>query len=149
MTKEQIKEIAENLELGFKCFIHKETSELIFIPDEDKHPDMETESWEMELKAIKKSRNKYFELEGMESRDSFRVMEEFIESVEDQPLRDKLVQALERPKPFDNFKFEIDNSGPFRDKWFVFKENKLIEWVNGWKHNCSESTCKNKLVVKK
>jgi len=129
MTKEQIKEIAGNLDMGFRCLVHKKSLELKFITDEGKHPDMELESWAAELKAIKKARSQYLEIEGMDSRDSFRVMEEFIEWVDDEQLREKLRQALIRPRPFWNFKFEIDNSGPFRDKWFAFKEKQLMEWV--------------------
>jgi hypothetical protein len=131
MTKEQIKEIAGNLEMGFRCLIHKESLKMTFIPDEDKHLDIEIESWKKELKAINKTRNKYFEIDGMDSRNSFRIIEEFIESVDDRHLQEKLGQAIRRPKPFSNFKFEIDNSGPVRDKWFAFKENKLMEWVEG------------------
>jgi hypothetical protein len=56
-------------------------------------------------------------------------MADFVETVDNEKLRESLIQALDRPKPFRNFKFTIDNSGPYRDKWFKFKDKKLIEWV--------------------
>jgi hypothetical protein len=58
-------------------------------------------------------------------------MEKFIENFNDERLRDKLWEALGGPKPVWNFKFEVDNSGPYRQKWFDFKKQQLIEWVKG------------------
>jgi hypothetical protein len=43
-------------------------------------------------------------------------------------LKSKLFQALERNKPFREFKFIIDNSD-YREEWFAFKNLKLQEWV--------------------
>lgn len=129
MTAEQIREIAENLDVGLRCFVHKESLKTIFVPDEDKYPDITLEYGDQELREIKKARNEYVEIEGMDSGESFRVMEEFVESVDDERLRDRLEQALGRPKPFSNFKVVIDRSGSYRDKWFAFKTRKLVEWV--------------------
>lgn len=41
-------------------------------------------------------------------------MADFAENVDDTRLKDKLTNALNRPKPFQNFKWQIDNSGEFR-----------------------------------
>ena len=87
------------------------------------------EMWDKEFKAIRKAAGKYLEIEGMDSRDSFRVMEAFIDTVDDRLLQAKLTLAINQRRPFANFKLEIDNSGPFRDKWFEFKEKSLMEWV--------------------
>jgi hypothetical protein len=46
-------------------------------------------------------------------------------------VHDRLEEALRRPKPFANFKFDIDNSGLYRQKWFDFKKLQMIEWVRG------------------
>jgi hypothetical protein len=58
-------------------------------------------------------------------------MQNFIEIIKNERLCDKLDQALSRPKPIRNFKFEVDNSGPYRQKWFDFKKQQLIEWAKG------------------
>ena len=65
----------------------------------------------------------------MDSHDSFKVMERFADSVSDDSLREKLLIALQRPKPFANFKFEINNSGPYRQMWFDFQQEQQVEWV--------------------
>ena len=41
-------------------------------------------------------------------------------------LKQKSTRALGNKKPFANFKFEIDNSGNYREEWFKFKGDKFI-----------------------
>jgi hypothetical protein len=129
MEKEKIKDIAETLDMGMRCFVHLKTKELKFIPDIDEHPDMDSEVWSADNEEIENNLDDYLEIDSMDSRDSFRVMADFIDTVDNQNLKEKLVESLDRPKPFQNFKLTIDRSGEYRDKWFKFKEEKLMDWV--------------------
>jgi len=129
VTKEQIKEIAEQLDCGFSCYFNKKDNELLFVPDPDHHPDMEMSAWKSELKKIRKNPNNFITIDPPSSSESFEIMAEFAESLEDGKLRDELIQALNKRKPFREFKFVIDNSGDFRQKWFDFKSTKLQERV--------------------
>ena len=63
--------------------------------------------------------------------ESLRIMEGFIYSLPDQAheLKTRLTQALNNAKPFRNFKYIIDNSGQYREQWFAFKSQQLIELV--------------------
>ena len=87
------------------------------------------DAWSADIEEIDNNFDDYIQIEGMESHDSFRVMEEFIDTVDNERLKEKLINALQRRKPFQNFKLTIDNSGEYRDKWFKFKEQALIDWV--------------------
>ena len=129
VTKEIIKEIAENLESGFRCFINRDTGELITIPNEDNFSSFERGMWQNEMRTIKKSRKQLIEIEGMSSADSFRFMEQFISTVQDKEIKERLKQALGKNKPFMHFKLAIDSSGNERDRWFEFKQQRFIEWV--------------------
>lgn len=129
MTNETIKEIAGQLDVGFRCFIHKKTEELKFIPDFDSFDFIDEEMWKDEAEFIENDHEDYWELERMESGDSFNMMSDFTTTVEDISLRHKLDQALQKSKPFQNFKFVIDNSGDYRKRWFEFKDRRLFEWV--------------------
>lgn len=53
----------------------------------------------------------FFEFIGLESHDSFQIMAGFADSLDDTRLQDKLINALNKSKPFRNFKWQIDNSG--------------------------------------
>ena len=73
-SKEEIKEIADQLDMGFSAFYHKDTGDLIFVPDLDQFFGMDLESWEEEFDKLKKNKKKLIEIERMSSNDSFRVM---------------------------------------------------------------------------
>ena len=128
-TKEQIKEISQQLDCGFRTFYHKQTGDLIFVPDTDKHINMDTDAWQEELDKLDKNFLDYQEIDAMEAGDSFRVMADFAEQLTDTKLRDKLINALNKNKPFREFKYVIDNSGDQRQSWFDFKNNRYIEWT--------------------
>lgn len=127
-TTAQIKEISDQLDCGFRAFYHKLSGDLIFVPDMDKHFDMETDAWKEDFDKLKKNKSKYQEIEAMESRDSFRIMEEFAEQLSDTELGDQLLKALQKKKPFSHFKFLIDSS-EHRQSWFDFKSKRQIEWT--------------------
>ncbi len=128
-TKEQIKEIADDLDCGLRVFYHKETGELIIVPDTDKNFGMDTEEWQEDLDKLEENFMDYQEIYAMESRDSFRVMADFTEQLADERLQSKLIHALNNKKPFSGFKFIIDNEDEQRQNWFAFKNKRYIEWT--------------------
>ncbi len=128
-TKEQIKEIADELDNGFRAFYHKQNGELIFVPNRERHYDMDTDAWQQELDKLDENFTDYKEFQAMESSDSFSVMEDFANQINDTKLQEKLFNALNRKHPFREFKFVIDNSGEHRNAWFDFKNKQYFKWV--------------------
>jgi hypothetical protein len=131
MTDQQINELADNLDSGLRCFVHKDKKAIVTTPDTINNPDSDSEWWDEANEEIENNFDSYVEIHKMDSHESFRLMENFIETVDNVPLRDRLQEALRRPKPFANFKFDIDQSGIYRQKWFDFKKRQMIEWVRG------------------
>jgi hypothetical protein len=129
LTKDQIKELADQLDCGNKCYINKETGVAIFTPDFDRGF-ADEELWADDINELEENWDKYVEIDKMESHESFEIMADFAENVDSRELRDSLINALNKKHPFQNFKWVVDNSGPYRQKWFDFKNQRLIEWVN-------------------
>ncbi len=128
-TKEQINEISEQLDCGFQAFYHKQTGELIFVPDTNRHLDMDTSAWQNELDKLDENFLDYYEIDSMSSSHMFRVMADFAEAINEAQLRNKLIEALNKNKPFREFKFVIENSKSHRKGWFEFKKERYIEWT--------------------
>lgn len=127
LSEEEINSIAQLLDCGSTVYYNIETGEQNEILEEnDDFLDME--ELEPELKNIRENPEKYIEFVKMDSNDSFRVMENFISTVEDVSLRQELQESLRRSKPFRNFKNIIDNS-EIREKWFEFKNDSYMEFV--------------------
>ena len=129
LTEKQIAEIADNLNSGMRCFYNLKTGQIKTVLNLDKWIGAEEEFWEEEYKEIADNQADYFEFEGLESHDTFKIMTAFAEHVDDVKLRARLISALNKRKPFRNFKWEIDNSGPYRQQWFDYKMMQIIERV--------------------
>ncbi len=129
LTQDQIKEIAEELDCGMRCYINKETGEIKSVLNFESWNTDDREPWNDVLNEIEENWDKYLEIDGMESHESFKVMADFAENVNSKELRNALIDALNRKHPFQNFNWVMDNSGTYRKEWFDFKNQKLIEWV--------------------
>ena len=126
-----VSEIAECLDCGMVCFLNPDTKELLNIPSGVFEGTFEAdqEVFEDDLKRIDTEWERFIRMEPLESFESFRIMKNFIEEVViDRHLKYKLQNALERRKPFHNFKTIIDYSD-YRQAWFDFKKKSLKEHV--------------------
>lgn len=129
LTEKQIEEIADNLDCGMRCFYNLKTGEIKTILNFDSWIGADEGLWEEESKEIDDNWGDYFEFCGLDSHESFQIMADFAESVEDNSLQNKLINALNKRKPFQNFKWQIDNSGVFRQQWFDYKKMRYIQWI--------------------
>lgn len=84
---------------------------------------------EEKWREIKKHPRHYMEIEKPDSNASFRLMEDFLAEIEDAHFRSRLSETLNKPKPFRHFKNIVDQNEVFRQKWFAFKNQRMIAWV--------------------
>lgn len=125
-----LNDIADSMEAGLKCFLHKTTYEVITIPDEDRFPGMDLEEggWEESIDKVF-GNPEYIEIEKMDTSESFSIMEDFAISLPESATKIRLITALEGHKPFGNFNHQIHNAGKEREQWFKFRRERGIEWV--------------------
>ena len=129
LSDDQINDIAQDLDSGFVCYINIRTGEHLTVPND--YDSWDTDAFDADVAEVKKHKKLYLEIEPPMSGDSFRIMEGFIDSLPANAhgLQARLIEALNKPKPFRNFKYVIDNSGPYREQWFAYKNQQLIEFV--------------------
>ena len=131
LSSDILKEISEQLDCGFRAFIHKTSMELIFIPDTNDLPDIDMDEWEEETELLDNNFTKYHEIDKWTTSDAFDMMMEFADKLDNnEKLQNRLLDALRMRKPFREFKFVIDNSGVYRQKWFDFKNQWQINYVD-------------------
>ena len=129
LTRKQIEEIADNLDSGLRCFYNIKTGEVKTLLNPEHWIGADEEPWEEIHNEIDENWGDYFEFSGFDSRQSFQVMADFSDGVDDIVLHNKLIDALNRPKPFQNFKWQIDNSREYRQQWFDFKKMRYIQSI--------------------
>ncbi len=89
------------------------------------------------IDEIDNDEENFIVIEGMDSRESYILMEKFIDTVEDKQIAARLTNAINVPKPFHTFRYELDYSDEYLKKWYTFKSQKMIEWVK--KHLLSDN----------
>lgn len=141
LSEQQIKEIAEELDFGLRCFWHKHTGELLFVPDIENEPYADSELFDNDLQKLESNADHYIEIEKPNSKYSFEIMAKFTEQLaNNESLKNELMNALTKKKPFREFKFLIDNSREYRQQWFDFKNAMLKQWV---RNKFNETTCED------
>ncbi len=125
-----IKEIAQELDCGNDCYYNFKTNEILAIPNFSQIFDEEEfkESFQESLEKIEKHKVEFIKIEVLESFESFKIIERFIDQISDTQLKSELENTLQKRKPFQNFKNSIDNS-KYRQDWFDFKKGELEKIV--------------------
>ena len=93
LTQSQIREIAQDLQAGMKVFINRANLEIKAILDWDQMSG-DTEFWDEELQLIEKEWTDYIIIEKMDSTEAFKIMENFINEINDKKLRDDLMKNI-------------------------------------------------------
>lgn len=125
-----IKQIAENLDCGNDCYYNPKSNEIVTIPnfshwlDGDEFEDV----FKAELVKVRNQKSDFIKFEVLESFESFKIMERFVEQVADLKLQKELEAKLTQKNPFRKFKYVIDHSD-FRQKWFDFKQTEIEKIV--------------------
>ena len=130
LTKNRIREIYQDLDCGMICFYNPESDEIKSLPDFDSNPYADKDMWQDVFDEIDTNFDKFIEFDKLPTREYFQLMTDFIDTVDNKKTQDRLTNALNKSKPFQNFKHEIDNSGEYRQKWFDFKEQEYCKWID-------------------
>ena len=113
LTDQQIVEISDYLDSGLRCFYNKKTGKIKTTFDSDNDFEADQKLLEEEREELEENWEDYFEFEKMSSRDSYEIMVDFTETVDNPKLKEKLLDSLRMAKPFKNFKWQVDNSGAY------------------------------------
>lgn len=129
-TQNIIKEIAQQLDCGFDCYYNFKTNEIVSKPgfSHIANEDDFNEAFQTDLEKVKKHQADFIKFEVLQSSESFKIMELFVEQLPDKKLKSELEHVLTNKKPFQNFKHKIDYSD-FRQDWFDFKKSELEKHV--------------------
>lgn len=79
---------------------------------------------------------RYLRIEPIESDESFRIMEDFVETVQDAQAAARLNRALGGRKPFRRFKDVLLDFPHLREAWFEFERVAQARLAEAW---CEEN----------
>ena len=82
---------------------------------------LDCDAGDEELPEDLRDNPRYRWIDPIESRDGFTLMEDFIETVADSKVRERLDDALGKSKPFRRFKDTLEDYPAVREAWFRFE----------------------------
>ena len=146
MLAETVKRIADEVSCNCTCYVNLDSDDYFNYPNmmnmefqfyldsfDEENPDTEAENdediFKMDAEKLR-SWEHVLVIEPMESREDFRVMENFIIDCvpETDFLRPRLFRILEKSHPFSRFRDEVLN-GPYREAWFDYRLKAYVQYV--------------------
>jgi len=126
-----VSEIAENIDCGLVCYLNPETLELEEVSknlamDPEEFEQCTGESWDETFKHGQWDR--CITIEPREPNEAFKIMEHFVNEIDDARFAQRLSDILNRKRPFANFKAHVEGS-KYRQQWFDFKQSELERLV--------------------
>jgi hypothetical protein len=118
----------EDNDIEHRYYLDLETGKVEFISDWDKIPEME----ELDKKIEEGFGKRYISIPQIPSYEAYGYMREFIYTVEDEELKEKLYIAIDGKGAFRRFKDVLLGYPEERERWFKFKDNKIREEVMEW-----------------
>ncbi len=119
----------EDCRVDYKYFLDLETGEILYISDEFMD-DKERE--EVEEKVDEGFGERYISIPETSPEEGYGEMRDFLETVKDGNLKEKLYIALNGKGAFRRFKDTLLNYPDERKRWFVFESARLTEKVKEW-----------------
>jgi hypothetical protein len=123
---EEVVDAFEESDVMHHFFIDTQKNEIIYI-NEAVDDDYKKRLEEME-------NDRYLMIPTRRPQDNFMIMETFVyEKIQDNKIAEKFNQALERKKPFRNFKDLLFDYPNLREQWFTYHhehlKNETINWL--------------------
>ncbi|MFQ6060613.1 MAG: UPF0158 family protein [Thermoplasmata archaeon] len=116
----------ENCSREMRYFLDLENGAVVVVSDYD------DEKEELEEKVEQELGKRYLAIPCMGSEEAYRDMVDFIGSVEDRFLKEKLQIAVDGEAAFRRFKNVLLSYPEERERWFKFKEECVKERVRDW-----------------
>ncbi|TKG90742.1 hypothetical protein EYV94_23040 [Puteibacter caeruleilacunae] len=130
--KKTVHYIADSLQAGEICYFNPDTLEVEEVPEKLVNDPYEfemvtgcgLENWDLKNEEWERC----IQVDPMHSSDSYKIMERFIDQIGDKRFQEKLTNAINRRKPFANFRYLIDDSDYLQD-WYDYKQEQYELYV--------------------
>jgi len=126
-------------------YLDKETGQVIVLSEEisryaegdedsirEDLPDWQKGEIQIAENIRNNNRDRYINIPEKPTYESYNIMVDFAEKIEDELLREKLSIALDGKGAFGRFKRVINDYPDYEREWFEFKEGRIKEEIIEW-----------------
>jgi len=90
------------------------------------------EGQEPDRSVLAADRDRYLLIDPASSREQYRWMEQFVASIEDATLQERLIIAIDGKGAFRRFKDVLLRYPDERERWFSYRGDRLHAYINEW-----------------
>jgi len=83
-------------------------------------------------KEIEELNENFLDITPIPSSKSYQIMVSFVEQLKIEKIKIRMLNVLNRKKPFDNFKNTLLNFPEIREQWFRYHDEKMKEIAREW-----------------
>lgn len=117
---EVINEVAQTIDSGEIVYVHRETGEILSFPDLDQAGDEYDYLMQEVMDIVDMAPESYIRFRPLSSSESFKVMEGFADTVNNDTHVEKIRGALRERKPFRSFREAVEDLD-LLDSWYDYK----------------------------
>jgi|GEM_PF-1511170 len=125
----EICNLFEDSSIEHRGYLDLKTGEIIQIFDDIMDPD---EIEYLDDKVDEGFGKRYITIPKVQSCESYQDMEDFIEAINSDKIKERLYKAITRKGAFRLFKDVLNSYPKERDRWFKFKDEMVMGRVNEW-----------------
>lgn len=104
-----------------RCFFSTESGEILKIPPADP-----------QLAEVRTQPERYVPIEAVPPRIQYQWLDEFVQTVEDETLKGRMIAAINGKGAFRRFKDILLTLPDERRRWFEFRDQKMRERLGEW-----------------
>ncbi len=124
---------------SFEYFLDLENGNVVVFPKDSSEDEFEEEPAESEgynREIVENNPGRFIYVDPIESNESFEIMEDFTSTLSDDVIKDKLISALSKRKPFRHFKDALYDFPAVQKEWYKFHEEEMekiaYEWLEAY-----------------
>lgn len=120
---EALEDAFENNASEVHSYLHTESGDVVRLVDGVADPGVQSRIASDAL---------YLHVDPVSSREQYRWMERFIETVTEPDLRDRLIRSIDGKGAFRRFKDALSGGAVERERWFQFRKERLKACMEAW-----------------
>jgi len=110
-------------------FLDLQTGEIIFMPDASMYSDGDLDELREQMDE---DPDRFCRIQPIHSSEGFQLMEDFIDTLKDDKIQNDLARAINRSKPFRNFKDTLADYPDVRQQWFTYHHSRMEQFAREW-----------------
>ena len=120
---------------SFDYFLDLENGNVVLLSSDDFEDEFEEDPVNLDgynHEIVENNPGRFIFINPISSRESFKIMEDFVSTILNELIKNTLSIALSKRKPFRNFKDELNHLPEIQKEWYKYHEIEMEKLAYEW-----------------